>query len=166
MLYFKLCLAKSTSYHLKFNNFFFQKERDRREYERDRNRDRYGRYDKKYSGNDRNRYNDEPTSSRKRKEERSDKFMGSLSEGQRPDKESSSGSEIADIDIDDEDDEEKIIQMRRKKREELLKVKLLFCILQKCVSSQNNFDLFDFNLEIVGCIKGKLTEKVRREFQR
>lgn len=36
-------------------------------------------------------------------------------------KESSSDSEIADIDIDDEEDEEKIIEKRRKQREELLK---------------------------------------------
>lgn len=47
--------------------------------------------------------------------------MGSLSEGQKH-KESSSGSEVGDIDIDDEDEEEKIIEMRRKKREELMKV--------------------------------------------
>lgn len=47
--------------------------------------------------------------------------MGSLSEGQKH-KESSSGSELGDIDIDDEDEEEKIIEMRRKQREELLKV--------------------------------------------
>lgn len=62
--------------------------------------------------------------SRKKKEERSDKYMGSLSEGQKH-KESSSGSEVGDIDIDDEDEEEKIIEMRRKKREELLKVREL-----------------------------------------
>lgn len=48
--------------------------------------------------------------------------MGSLSEGQKH-KESSSGSDVGDIDIDDEDEEEKIIEMRRKKREELLKVR-------------------------------------------
>lgn len=48
--------------------------------------------------------------------------MGSLSEGQKQDKESTSGSDVGDIDIDDEDEEEKIIEMRRKKREELLKV--------------------------------------------
>lgn len=59
--------------------------------------------------------------SRKRKDERNDKYMGSLSEGQK-NKESSSGSELGDIDIDDEDEEEKIIEMRRKKREELMKV--------------------------------------------
>lgn len=50
--------------------------------------------------------------------------MGSLSEGQKH-KESSSGSEVGDIDIDDEDEEEKIIELRRKKREELLKVREL-----------------------------------------
>lgn len=59
--------------------------------------------------------------SRKRKDDRNDKYMGSLSEGQKH-KESSSGSELGDIDIDDEDEEEKIIEMRRKKREELMKV--------------------------------------------
>lgn len=63
-------------------------------------------------------------SSRKRKDERSDKFMGSLSEGQKH-KESSSGSELGDIDIDDDDEEEKIIEMRRKKREELMKVRVV-----------------------------------------
>lgn len=47
--------------------------------------------------------------------------MGSLSEGQKH-KESSSGSELGDIDIDDDDEEERIIEMRRKKREELMKV--------------------------------------------
>lgn len=47
--------------------------------------------------------------------------MGSLSEGQKH-KDSSSGSEMGDIDIDDDDEEEKIIEMRRKKREELMKV--------------------------------------------
>lgn len=47
--------------------------------------------------------------------------MGSLSEGQKH-KESSSGSEMGDIDIDDDDEEERIIEMRRKKREELVKV--------------------------------------------
>lgn len=47
--------------------------------------------------------------------------MGSLSEGQKH-KDSSSGSELGDIDIDDDDEEERIIEMRRKKREELMKV--------------------------------------------
>ncbi|XP_055619463.1 serine/threonine-protein kinase PRP4 homolog isoform X2 [Toxorhynchites rutilus septentrionalis] len=49
-----------------------------------------------------------------------DKFKDSLSEGLKQQKESSSDSEIGDIDIDDEEDEEKIIEKRRKQREELL----------------------------------------------
>lgn len=55
--------------------------------------------------------------------------MGSLSEGQKH-KDSSSGSEVCDIDIDDEDEEEKIIEMRRKKREELMKVRIECDIMQ------------------------------------
>lgn len=50
--------------------------------------------------------------------------MGSLSEGQKPDKDTTSESDYGDAPdpvYDDEDDEEKIIEMRRKKREELLK---------------------------------------------
>lgn len=62
-------------------------------------------------------------SSRKRKDDKNDKYMGSLSEGQKH-RESSSGSEVGDIDIDDDDEEERIIEMRRKKREELMKVNL------------------------------------------
>uniref|UniRef100_A0A2M4A674 Serine/threonine-protein kinase PRP4 homolog n=1 Tax=Anopheles triannulatus TaxID=58253 RepID=A0A2M4A674_9DIPT len=50
-----------------------------------------------------------------------DRFKDSLSEGLKQHKESSSDSEIADIDIDDEEDEEKIIEKRRKEREALLK---------------------------------------------
>ncbi|XP_040160677.1 serine/threonine-protein kinase PRP4 homolog [Anopheles arabiensis] len=50
-----------------------------------------------------------------------DRFKDSLSEGLKQQKESSSESEIADIDIDDEEDEEKIIEKRRKEREALLK---------------------------------------------
>lgn len=45
-----------------------------------------------------------------------------MSEGLKQQKESSSDSELGDIDIDDEEDEEKIIEKRRKQREELLKV--------------------------------------------
>uniref|UniRef100_A0A182SFS1 Serine/threonine-protein kinase PRP4 homolog n=1 Tax=Anopheles maculatus TaxID=74869 RepID=A0A182SFS1_9DIPT len=52
-----------------------------------------------------------------------DRFKDSLSEGLKQQKESSSDSEIGDIDIDDEEDEEKIIEKRRKEREALLKVK-------------------------------------------
>lgn len=44
-----------------------------------------------------------------------------MSEGLKQQKESSSDSELGDIDIDDEEDEEKIIEKRRKQREELLK---------------------------------------------
>lgn len=61
--------------------------------------------------------------------------MGSLSEGQKH-KESSSGSELGDIDIDDDDEEERIIEMRRKKREELMKVNLNGQ-LYRCVSSSD-----------------------------
>uniref|UniRef100_A0A182WMI6 Protein kinase domain-containing protein n=1 Tax=Anopheles minimus TaxID=112268 RepID=A0A182WMI6_9DIPT len=50
-----------------------------------------------------------------------DRFKDSLSEGLKQQRESSSESEIADIDIDDEEDEEKIIEKRRKEREALLK---------------------------------------------
>lgn len=84
--------------------------------------DRYERYDrhndksKNFRG-DRSRPAD---ASRKRKDERNDKFQGSLSEGLKQ-KDSSSGSEMGDIDLNDDDDEEKIIAMRRK-REELMKV--------------------------------------------
>lgn len=90
--------------------------RDRDHYDR---YERYDRYDKQKHRDEKQRETD---SLRRRKDDRSDKFMGSLSEGQKH-KESSSGSELGDIDIDDEDDEEKIIEMRRKKREELMKVK-------------------------------------------
>lgn len=76
------------------------------------NRSRSRKRDERYRGND--------DGSRKQKE---DKFMGSLSEGQKAEeKGSSSESELGDIKLDDEDDEEKIIEMRRKKREELVKV--------------------------------------------
>lgn len=86
---------------------------DRRGNQRSRSRDRY----------DMDRQRDRDRGNRKR-EEKNDKFVGSLSEGQKADKESSSDSELGDIkvnDNEDEDDEEKIIEMRRKKREELMK---------------------------------------------
>lgn len=85
-----------------------------------RDRDRYNDRQRNYR-DDRQRGNAEQ--SRKRREEKNDKFMGSLSEGQKPDRESnsSSDSDIGDIKLDDEDEEEKIIEMRRKNREELLK---------------------------------------------
>ncbi|XP_037044330.1 serine/threonine-protein kinase prp4 [Bradysia coprophila] len=88
---------------------------DRRN-QRSRSRDRYDR-------DNMDRQRDRDRGNRKR-EEKNDKFVGSLSEGQKADKESSSDSEIGDIkvnDNEDEDDEEKIIEMRRKKREELMK---------------------------------------------
>ncbi|XP_059612540.1 uncharacterized protein LOC132259025 [Phlebotomus argentipes] len=61
---------------------------------------------------------------RREKEEVKDKYKDSLSEGQvhpKNRKDSSSESEMGDIDIKDEEDEEKIIEQRRKRREELLK---------------------------------------------
>lgn len=86
--------------------------------DRDRDRDRYNDRQRNYR-DDRRGNADQ---SRKRREEKNDKFVGSLSEGQKQDREShSSDSDIGDIKLDDEDDEEKIIEMRRKKREELLK---------------------------------------------
>uniref|UniRef100_A0A182QUI4 Serine/threonine-protein kinase PRP4 homolog n=1 Tax=Anopheles farauti TaxID=69004 RepID=A0A182QUI4_9DIPT len=90
-----------------------EKERDRG---RDRDRDRdYGR------GMQRNgRDGGRGGGGRGRKLD-DDRFKDSLSEGLKQQKESSSESEIADIDIDDEEDEEKIIEKRRKEREALLK---------------------------------------------
>lgn len=103
----------------------------------------------KHSRDEKHRSED---ASRKRKDERSDKYMGSLSEGQKH-KESSSGSEVGDIDIDEEDEEEKIIEMRRKKREELMKViqkdlkpYSLRCLLENTVKNRNHpcFNFFSF----------------------
>lgn len=98
------------------------------------------RYDGRGRSRDRhNRHADERGGGR-RKDDKKDKFVGSLSEGQMPDRDSSSGSErgggrgarttktAASVhnvddndDEEDEDDEEKIIEMRRRKREELLR---------------------------------------------
>lgn len=94
----------------------YSAERDRRQGGggmRSRSRERGGdQHDRGYGG----RY-------KRRGEEKKDKFVGSLSEGQKPDKESSSDSEVGNINVnDDDDDDEKIIEQRRKKREELLKV--------------------------------------------
>ncbi|KAJ6633606.1 Serine/threonine-protein kinase PRP4 like, partial [Pseudolycoriella hygida] len=89
---------------------------DRRGNQRSRSRDRYDR-DIADRGRERDR-------GHRKREEKNDKFIGSLSEGQKADKESSSDSEIGDIKVnynEDEDDEEKIIEQRRKKREELMK---------------------------------------------
>lgn len=109
-----------------------ERDRDRvndrdRERERDRDRDRYDnrKRDDRYKRNE--------DGFRKRKV---DKYMGSLSEGQKVDeKGSSSDSEIADIKMDDDDDEEKIIEQRRKKREELLKVFIVFVCTTKMIST-------------------------------
>lgn len=111
---------------------------------RGRSRDRYDSH--RYGNDDRNgaRRRDNIDGSNKR----GDRFVGSLSEGQKPDRESSSDDETAhrhgdrrrghghdkkisytiedsndnesNDDDEDDDDEEKIIEMRRKKREELL----------------------------------------------
>uniref|UniRef100_A0A182KCM7 Serine/threonine-protein kinase PRP4 homolog n=1 Tax=Anopheles christyi TaxID=43041 RepID=A0A182KCM7_9DIPT len=89
------------------------RERDRERF-RDRDRDRdYGR------GMQRN--GREGRGGGKGRKLDDDRFKDSLSEGLKQLKESSSESEIADIDIDDEEDEEKIIEKRRKEREALLK---------------------------------------------
>lgn len=114
--------------------------RDNRDVRRDNNRGRDGRWpggrddsrDRMY-GRDRDRWNDRDNryrqsgnggmDGRKRREEKNDKFVGSLSEGQKAQKDSSSDSDVGNVTIaDDDDDEEKIIEARRKKREELLKV--------------------------------------------
>lgn len=91
-----------------------RRNRDRNWGDRDRNR-QFGR--QRNDRDFRNRNEDE----RKRREDKNDKYTGSLSEGQKKKADSSSESDIGDIKLDDDDDEEKIIEMRRKKREELLK---------------------------------------------
>ncbi|XP_050073697.1 serine/threonine-protein kinase PRP4 homolog isoform X2 [Anopheles maculipalpis] len=89
----------------------FDRDRDRG---RDRDRDRdYGR------GMQRNGRDGRGGGKGRKADD--DRFKDSLSEGLKQQKESSSDSEIADIDIDDEEDEEKIIEKRRKEREALLK---------------------------------------------
>ncbi|XP_055688282.1 serine/threonine-protein kinase PRP4 homolog [Lutzomyia longipalpis] len=106
-----------------------------RQQDRSRNRDPYaGRRGRSHERRDRtppDRYRNRPGArereqrERREKEELKDKYKDSLSEGQihpRNRKESSSESEMGDIDIkDDDEDEEKIIEQRRKRREELLK---------------------------------------------
>lgn len=82
-----------------------------RDREREREREDRIRYDR-----DRNRRD-----GRSKRKPEDDKYKDSLSEGLKEQKESSTDSEIGDIDIDDEEDEEKIIEKRRKQREELLK---------------------------------------------
>uniref|UniRef100_A0AAG5D5N4 Serine/threonine-protein kinase PRP4 homolog n=1 Tax=Anopheles atroparvus TaxID=41427 RepID=A0AAG5D5N4_ANOAO len=92
-------------------------DRDRdRDWDRGRDRDRDRGYGRGMQRNGR----DDRGGGRGRKVE-DDRFKDSLSEGLKQQKESSSESEIADIDIDDEEDEEKIIEKRRKEREALLK---------------------------------------------
>lgn len=102
------------------------RDRDRR-FDRDRDnwdRNRFMRGRSRNDREDRYRYsgNGGGGDYRKRREEKNDKFVGSLSEGQKIERDSSSDSEVANLDIADDDDEEKIIEQRRKKREELLKV--------------------------------------------
>ncbi|EAT39652.1 AAEL008556-PB [Aedes aegypti] len=87
--------------------------------DRDRDRDDRGRYDRDRNDRDRNGRDRRGGPGKRRPED--DKFKDSLSEGLKQQKESSSDSELGDIDIDDEEDEEKIIEKRRKQREELLK---------------------------------------------
>lgn len=60
---------------------------------------------------------------RRRPKKEEDKFKDSLSEGLKAAKDSSSDSEVPDLDIDldNEEDEETIIERRRKQREELVK---------------------------------------------
>lgn len=93
---------------------------DRRGNQRSRSRDRYDRMNR-----DRSRDRDRYQQRRGKGEEKKDKFVGSLSEGQKPEKDTSSESDYGELDmkvnVDDDDDEERIIEMRRKKREELLK---------------------------------------------
>lgn len=95
----------------------YSMERDRRASQRSRSRDRYDRMDRGGRSRDRDR------GGNRRKEEKRDKFVGSLSEGQKPEKDTSSESDYGETtkEVEEEDDEEKIIEMRRKKREELLK---------------------------------------------
>lgn len=94
---------------------------DRRGNQRSRSRDRYDRGTNRDRSRDRDRYQQR----RGKGEEKKDKFVGSLSEGQKPEKDTSSESDYGELDmkvnVDDDDDEERIIELRRKKREELLK---------------------------------------------
>ncbi|XP_058837159.1 serine/threonine-protein kinase PRP4 homolog isoform X2 [Topomyia yanbarensis] len=81
-----------------------------------RERDDRGRYDR-----DRGARNGRDYRGGTKRKPEDDKYKDSLSEGLKQQKESSSDSEVGDINIDDEEDEEKIIEKRRKQREELLK---------------------------------------------
>ncbi|EDS27572.1 prp4 [Culex quinquefasciatus] len=95
-------------------------ERGRRNSSRDRFRGRSRSRDRgRYDRDDRGGRNGRDRGGRRKPED--DKYKDSLSEGLKQQKESSSDSEIGDIDIDDEEDEEKIIEKRRKQREELLR---------------------------------------------
>ncbi|XP_052862498.1 serine/threonine-protein kinase PRP4 homolog [Anopheles cruzii] len=91
--------------------------------DRDRDRDRGWEMrdrDRNYRGWQRNGRDGRAGGKANRKTE-DDRFKDSLSEGLKQHKESSSDSDIGDIDIDDDEDEEKIIEKRRKEREALLK---------------------------------------------
>ncbi|XP_055843574.1 serine/threonine-protein kinase PRP4 homolog [Episyrphus balteatus] len=102
------------------------RDRDRERWMRERSHSRSKvESDRKREQREREKERSRGDGSLGRKEERPDRYRGSLSEGQkdRPKESSSSGSddELNNIDINDDDDEEKIIEMRRKRREELLK---------------------------------------------
>lgn len=98
--------------------------RYRRSMDRDRDRRNFDRRDSSrgHRGSSRDRYNSRYNDRDRKGKSDSDKYKGSLSEGLKQHRDSSSSeSEIADIKIDDDEDEEKIIERRRKQREELLK---------------------------------------------
>lgn len=68
--------------------------------------------------------------------------VNSRREDGRKRKESSSGSDLGDIDIkddDDEEDEEKIIEQRRKQREELMKVSVICFSLDISITKFINY---------------------------
>uniref|UniRef100_A0A182PTG5 Serine/threonine-protein kinase PRP4 homolog n=1 Tax=Anopheles epiroticus TaxID=199890 RepID=A0A182PTG5_9DIPT len=88
--------------------------------DRERDRERFRERDRDYGRGMQRNGRDGRGGGKGRKAD-DDRFKDSLSEGLKQQKESSSESEIADIDIDDEEDEEKIIEKRRKEREALLK---------------------------------------------
>ncbi|XP_035786184.1 serine/threonine-protein kinase PRP4 homolog [Anopheles albimanus] len=96
----------------------FDRERDRDRGWDVRDRDRNNRA---WQRNGRDGRGDGRAGGKANRKAEDDRFKDSLSEGLKQHKESSSDSEIADIDIDDEEDEEKIIEKRRKEREALLK---------------------------------------------
>ncbi|GAB0099841.1 serine/threonine-protein kinase prp4 [Sergentomyia squamirostris] len=100
-----------------------RQEMDRRSRNRDQYFQRRGRSHERAMGRNRSDGRDRQRDRRDRDTDK-DKYKDSLSEGQihpRNRKDSSTDSEIGDIDIKDDEDEEKIIEQRRKRREELLK---------------------------------------------